>query len=121
MSTSTPSLVAGVSSTGKANLLGCTARQQLVSQTPSCPDEIAATGLQMETFQGELVRDFAPDSLAAKDGRLQADLFTAYTALGAMASALSAGDQIGLQAGHEVLRQALGSADSDAAQILKVS
>ena len=113
MSTSTPRLVAGVSSTGKANLLGCTACQQLVSQnlvsclvsqTPSCPDEIAATGLQVETFQGELVRDFAPDSLAAKDGRLQADLFTAYTALGAMASALSAGDQIGLQAGHDVLR-----------------
>lgn len=73
----------------------------------------------METFQGDLVRTFVPESLAAKDGRLQSDLFIADGALGAMGSALSAGDRIAIQSGYNVLRQALCRADSGATDIAK--
>jgi len=110
----------------RAFLLGCSPCQQVVggrelscaaSQTPSCVDEIAAVRLQVEIFQGDLVRNFAPDSLAAMDARLGADLFGAYVALNAMESALSDGDQVGLQAGRGDLRQALRQVESDAANI----
>jgi hypothetical protein len=109
-------------------LLACALCQQLASQTqlscpasqtPSCIDEIAAVRLQVETFEGDLVRYLAPDSLAATDGRLQADLFAGYVALNAMESALSAGDQVRLQAGHGALQQALSQVESDAANIAK--
>jgi hypothetical protein len=112
----------------KANLLVCAICEPLVSQnqvscppgqTPSCVDEIAAIRLRVEKFQNDLVRVLAPDSLAAKDGRLQSDLFTADVALGAMASALSAVDLVALQDGDNALRQALGRTDSDAAAIVK--
>ena len=114
----------------RAYLLACTLCQRLVDQnqvscpaiqTPSCVDEIAAVRLQVETFQGDLVRYFAPASLAVKDGRLQADLFAADVALNAVESALSASDQVGLQAGNEALRQALGQVEADAANINKSS
>ncbi len=110
----------------RSYLLACSKCQQLVGQnqlscpaskTPSCFDEIAAVRLQVEIFQGDLVGNFAPDSLAAKDARLGEDLFAAYVALNAMESALSAGDRVGLQAGHGDLRQALGRVESDAANI----
>ena len=110
----------------RAFLLGCSACQQVVgqrepscpgSQTPSCVGEIAAVRLQVEIFQGDLVRNFAPDSLAAMDARLGADLFAAYVALNAMESALSAGDQVGLRAGRGDLRQALRQVESEAADI----
>jgi hypothetical protein len=87
------------------------------SQTPTCANEIAGVRLQVETFQGDLVKLYAPDSLVAKDGRLQADLVATDAALDAMASALSAGDQVSLQSGHDVLRQALNRVLSDAADI----
>lgn len=112
----------------RAFLLGCGACQQVVgqrepscpgSQTPSCVGEIAAVRLQVEVFQGDLVRNFAPDSLAAMDARLGADLFAAYVALNAMESALLAGDQVGLQAGRGDLRQALRQVESDAANIAR--
>jgi hypothetical protein len=86
---------------------------------PSCGDEIAATRLQVETFQDDLVQVFAPNALAAKDRQLKADLLTADMSLDAMASALSAADQVALQTGYAALRRALGRADSDAAGIAK--
>jgi len=92
----------------------CPAR---AGQTPSCIDEIAAIRLQVETFQEDVARTFAPDSLAAKDGRMQADLLAADRSLDALESALSAGDQVALQAGHDALRQALSRVESDAADI----
>jgi len=109
-----------------AYLLGCYLCQPLLgdsqvscqgSLTPACADEIAAVRLQVETFQGDLVNLFAPDSLAAEDGRLQADLVAADLALDAMESALSARDQVALQAGHNALGQAINRVASDAADI----
>jgi hypothetical protein len=87
------------------------------SQTPSCSDEIAAFRIQVEIFQEDLVRHYAPDSLAAKDERLQADLVTVDDELDAMTSAISAGDSVALQASFDGLRQALGRVGSDAANI----
>jgi hypothetical protein len=52
-----------------------------VGQTPGCAGGIAAVRLQVETFVESLVVDFAPDVLAAKDARLQADLKATDTAL----------------------------------------
>ena len=109
----------------RAYLLACVLCQRLsqnqvtcqASQTPTCADEIAAVRLQVETFQGDLVRLYAPDAFVAKDGRLQADLAATDAALDAMASGLSAGDQVALQAGHDTLRQALNRVVSDAADI----
>ena len=107
-------------------LVGCVLCRQFVSQnqvscpaglTPSCTDEIAAARLQVETFQGDLVLAYAPDSLAAKDLRLQTDLIGADVALNAIEAALSAADQVALQAGHDALRQALDRVDSAAAYI----
>lgn len=109
-----------------SSLLGCDLCLRLVSQnrvscpanqTPSCLDEIAATRFQLEAFQGDLVRVYAPNSLAAKDAHLQADLLSATVALDAMASALTAGDQVEFQAGHDALRLALAKVDSDAMNI----
>lgn len=112
----------------ESNLRACDFCQRLPSQnplscqttqTPNCADEIAATRLQVETFQDDLIRVFAPSSLVAKDGRLQADLVAADMSLYTMASALSARGQAELLAGHNALRQALRQADSDAADIVK--
>jgi hypothetical protein len=107
-------------------LLACTLCQQLAgqthvscpaSQTPSCGDQAAAVRLQVEAFQGDLVRYLAPDSLAAKHTQLQADLFAAYVALNTMESALSAGDPVSLRTGVESLQHALGQVESDAANV----
>lgn len=108
----------------RAYLLGCALCQRLLSQetvscrtdqTPSCADEIAAVRLQVETFQSDLVFDIAPDSLAAKDAALQADLSAADLALETMETALSNGDENALQSGLVALRHALARAESDAA------
>lgn len=110
----------------RAYLLACALCQRLLSQdqvscptgeTPSCADEIAEVRLQVETFQSDLVFDITPESLAAEDARLQADLSSADVALSAMENALSAGDAAGLQAGLDALRQALGRVESDAADL----
>jgi hypothetical protein len=114
----------------RAMVLACALCQKLLvqnqvlcqaSQTPTCVDEISATRLQVEIFQGDLVGVWAPESLAVSDGRLQSDLFAADLALNAMASALLIGDQVALQAGDYALRLALSRADSDAADILKAT
>lgn len=109
-----------------AYLLACGGCEQLMrqgqvvcqaSRTPSCVDEFAALRLQLETFVSDLAFRLAPDSLLAKDAQLQADLVAANVALDAMESAASAGDQVGLQAGHDQLLKALRGVDADAADI----
>jgi hypothetical protein len=55
--------------------------------------------------------------MLAKDAKLQADLVAADVALDAMESAASAGDQFGLQAGHDRLLQELRGVYADAADI----
>jgi hypothetical protein len=110
----------------RAYMLACALCQRLVSanqvscptgQTPSCVDEIAAVRLQVEAFLEHLVRVYAPDALAAKDAHLQVDLVTADRELDAMGAALSAGDQVALQTGHDALRRALNRVESDVADI----
>jgi hypothetical protein len=107
-------------------LLACALCQRLVSQnqvscppsqTPSCVDEIAAVKEQVVIFLEDLVRLFAPDTLAAKDSRLQTDLVTADRELDAMEAALSAGDQVARQSHHDALRQAINRVESDATSI----
>jgi hypothetical protein len=104
-----------------SNLLTCDLCQKLMSAaacqaslTSSCADQIAAARLQVETFQDDTVRGFAPSSLAAKDERLQADLLAADVALNSMSSALSAGNQLQLGDGRNALNQALSLVDQDA-------
>jgi hypothetical protein len=110
----------------RALLLACDLCQLLLSQdqvtcqssqTPTCVDEIAAVRGQVEAFQADLIKLYAPDSLAAKDGRLQADLVAADTALDAMTLAQLADDQAALQAGHDALRRAINRVESDASDI----
>jgi hypothetical protein len=107
-------------------LFGCQVCQPLVSQNlascqvaqaSSCMDYLAATRLKLETFIEDLARVSAPDSLVQKDASLQANLVAAYSALDAMATALSTGDQAAFQAGLVALRQALAGVDADATSI----
>ncbi len=118
----------GVVRMDNSSLFACELCQKLASQNqlsceaiqaPSCFDEIAAMRVQVETFQDDLVRNFAPVSLAAKDGRLQADLLAADAALDALDVALSAGDQTKLISSQNTLRQALSRAGGDAADIAR--
>jgi hypothetical protein len=92
-----------------------------VSPAQGCVGMLTALRVNVETFEGDLARYSAPDSLAANDARLQADLVTAEVALDAMDSALSEGDDLALQAGDEKLRQALVLIQSDVAAIVKAS
>jgi hypothetical protein len=68
-------------------------------------------------FQSTLVAFAAPDSLSAKDARLQQDLARADSALIAMRAALLTGDQAGFNAGRVTLRSALAAVSLDAAAI----
>lgn len=88
------------------------------SQVPSCDAMLADLRVRVETFVGDLARVSAPDSLAAKDGRLQADLLSAYGTLDGMESALSAGDQVALNAGDGALGRSFVQVESDAAGIV---
>ena len=88
------------------------------TQVSSCDAILADLRINVETFVRDLARSSAPDSLAAKDGRLQADLVSAYGALDTMDSALSAGDQVALQAGGDALRHSLVQVESDATDIV---
>jgi hypothetical protein len=107
-------------------LFGCAVCQPLLSQNlascqvaqaSSCIDDIAAARLKLETFIEDLVKVSAPDSLLKKDASLQADLVAAYSALDAMQTALSAGDQAGFQAGLTALGHELARVDADATSI----
>jgi hypothetical protein len=68
-------------------------------------------------FQGTLAAFAAPDSLSAKDTRLQQDLARADSALIVMRAALSTGDQAGFNAGRVTLRSALAAVSLDTAAI----
>jgi hypothetical protein len=114
-------------SSGPTGAASCAACQQLVSsglascevgQGAACASHIADIRAQMEIFQGHLVLLFAPDSLAVKAARLQADLAVADPLLNEIESALSAGDQGGLRSGLDALRTLLVRVDSDAAAIV---
>ena len=109
-------------------LLDCVLCQRLVSptlvscqvsQASVCSDEIDAIRVQVEGFLGDMVLQYAPDSLAVNEALLQADLLTAERELDAMAAALSAGDPVALSAGHAALRLALTHVQSDAADIAR--
>jgi hypothetical protein len=113
----------------RADLLACIMCQQLVNQdsasceaqAAACADEIATIRLQLESSIGDLVWGFAPSRFAIPDARLQADLLAADQAVYAMESALNAGDQAGLQAAQDLLRQALGRVDADSAGIVRAN
>jgi hypothetical protein len=107
-------------------LFGCAVCQPLLSQNlvscqvtqaPSCIDDLAAARLKLETFVEDLVKVSAPDSLVQEDASLQAHLMAAYSALDAMETALSAGDQVGFEAGLTALRQQLARVSADATSI----
>jgi hypothetical protein len=100
------------------NLASQTPMSCRTGQTPSCAAELIAARLAVETFQGDVIAHFAPDSLAALDIRLQADLLNADTAVAAMASATSAGDQSAFEAGRRAFREALIKVNLDAAAIV---
>lgn len=96
-------------------------RQQLncsVAESQGCLDNVDVTRQYIERFQGSLLLVYAPDALAAKDERLQADLFRADQALVAMTATLKAGDQIQLKTNGDVLVRGLTAVDSDVADIL---
>jgi len=86
-------------------------------QAPSCADDIASVKRKVEAFEGNLVRFYAPDSLAAKDSLLRADLVAADRAIALIESALPAGNQSGVDAGLVALRQAVAQTTVDAASI----
>jgi hypothetical protein len=71
----------------------------------------------VQNFQSALAAFAAPDSLSAKDTRLQQDIARADSALVAMRAALSTGDQAGFNAGRATLRSALAAVSVDAAAI----
>lgn len=104
-------------------LMGCEACWRLVSQppmscaasqVPDCTSEIVAARLVVETYQGDLVLQFAPDALAAQDARLQSHLYDADAALAAMDAARTSGNRASFEAARSALRQSLVAAVSDA-------
>jgi hypothetical protein len=88
------------------------------SQYPTtCPYLLDGPEGLIANFQSTLAAFAAPDSLSAKDTRLQQDLARADSALIAMRAALSTGDQAGFNAGRVTLRSALAAVSLDAAAI----
>jgi hypothetical protein len=85
------------------------------SQVPDCPSEIVAARLIVETYQADLVLQFAPDALAANDARLQSDLYDADTALAAMDAARTSGNRASFEAARSALRRSLLAAVHDGA------
>jgi hypothetical protein len=90
-----------------------------VDQVATCIADIASARLKLETFIEDLVKVSSPDSLVQKDATLQLDLVTAYSALDAMETALTAGDQVGFQAGLAALRQELARVGADASAVAR--
>ena len=87
------------------------------SQAPTCQDLLDNTAGPVEGFQSALVASSAPASLSAADTRLQQDLAQADSALIAMSTALSRGDQAGFNAGRDTLRSAFSAVSRDVAAI----
>jgi hypothetical protein len=72
---------------------------------------------EVAALQSAVVASAAPDSLSAKDTRLQQDLARADSALIAMAASLSTGDQAGFNTGRVTLRSALAAVSLDTGAI----
>jgi hypothetical protein len=111
-------------------LFSCVVCQRLVgqdsvscqaSQRPSCSDEIATVRLQLESSLSDLAWGSAPANLATPATRLQTDLLTADMTLDSVDSALSAGDQVGLQTALDLVDAALDRVRTDAAAIESIS
>lgn len=88
------------------------------AQVTVCRELVNAAELQVKTFQNAVVKLTAPDSLTAKDHRLQVDLAQADTALVSMTVALAAGNQGAFDAARSSFRQGLAAVKQDAAVIM---
>jgi hypothetical protein len=82
-----------------------------------CQTLLDGAGLPVASLQVAVAAFAAPDSLSAKDTRLQQDLARADSALIAMRASLLTGDQAGFNAGRVTLRSALAAVSLDAAAI----
>jgi hypothetical protein len=82
-----------------------------------CQTLLDGAELQVASLQAALAALAAPDSLSAKDTRLQQDLARADSALIAMRASLLTGDQAGFNAGRVTLRSALAAVSLDTAAI----
>ncbi|HEV2413669.1 MAG TPA: sigma factor [Candidatus Dormibacteraeota bacterium] len=95
------------------------------SQAKSCVTNGGAPCLQMfdemavyfAMIAGMLVRDAAPQSLGAKDSKLQGDLAAADAVLLRMRLAVAHGDQAGINSGIDQVIRIGGRIDQDAADI----
>jgi hypothetical protein len=74
-------------------------------------------GVVYASFSKNLVQYVAPDSLAGKDTRLQADLAAADSVLRTMRVAVADNDQAGINSGVEQLIRLNAKIDQDAAKI----
>jgi hypothetical protein len=77
------------------------------------------TAVQFADFEGAVIQKAAPASLAAKDARLQRDLKQADNVLLTMRLAVSANDQVGINAGFPELRRISQLTDQDANSIVQ--
>jgi hypothetical protein len=110
----------------KSDLDKCAGCQRLIAQAPLSCEGTAATDCnslvldaasQVATFEGAVVLDAAPSTLATKDAQLQTDLAQGDTALIAMMVDLLKGDQQGFTAARPSLGRALAAVDVDAAAV----
>jgi hypothetical protein len=93
------------------NQIDCSQNQDL------CQNMVDISDGEVAALQSAVVASAAPDSLSAKDTRLQQDLARADSALIAMRASLLTGDQAGFNAGRVTLRSALAAVSLDAAAI----
>lgn len=87
--------------------------------TAECSRAVASIRVDVETFQGDLVKFVAPPSFATEDARLQADLLKSDAALEVVESAVAASNLQRLQTALLTLHQSLAAVDTDAAAIAR--
>jgi len=108
----------------QANLAACcgsllgAARVSCGEPSATCEFDAYETLGVIEVFEATVVRNQAPTSLAALDGRLQRDLALVDNTLETMAVAALAGDQAGFDAARVSLARAWPRVNADIAQIL---
>jgi hypothetical protein len=108
-----------------SSLTNCADCQVLTAQSQidcsqdqtNCQTLLDGADLQVASLQSAVIALAAPDSLSAKDARLQQDLARADSALIAMRAALLTGNQAGFNAGRVTLRSALAAVSVDTAAI----
>jgi hypothetical protein len=106
-------------------LTGCASCQVLAGQSQidcsqdqtNCQNLLDGAEGVVANFQSAVAAFAAPDSLSAKDTRLQQDLASADSALIAMRASLLTVDQAGFNAGRVTLRSALAAVSVDTAAI----